>query len=59
MKMKMQLTIAVNFISSKDTNEARAIHSKCNDIVKSSLMIKQMKLWKHFLNHIFQDIKLG
>ena len=55
----MQLTIAVNFISSKDTNEARAIHSKCNDIVKSSLMIKQMKLWKHFLNHIFQDIKLG
>ena len=35
MKMKMQLTIAVNFISSKDTNEARAIHSKCDDIVKS------------------------
>ena len=29
---KIQLTIAINFISSKDVDEERAIHSKSNNI---------------------------
>ena len=30
--MEIQLAIAINFISSKDTNEERAIHSKRDNI---------------------------
>ena len=32
LKNKIQLTVAVNFISSKDSNETRAMHSKSNNI---------------------------
>ena len=30
---KIQLTIAINFISSKDTEEERAMHSTCDNII--------------------------
>ena len=30
--MKIQLTIAINFISSKDNNEKRVMHSKSENI---------------------------
>ena len=32
LKNKIQLTVAVNFISSKDSNETRTMHSKSNNI---------------------------
>ena len=32
LKNKIQLTVAVNFISSKDSNEKRTMHSKSNNI---------------------------
>ena len=41
---KIQLAIAINFMSSKDSNEMRTMHSKSHN-----LGIKQMKLFKNFL----------
>ena len=53
---KIQLTIAINFISSKDVDEERVIQSKGNNI--KCHMIMQMKLLMNFLSHFFQDTKL-
>ena len=47
--MKIQLRIAINFISSKDNYEERAIIFR----------IKQIKLSKSFLNLFLIDSKLG
>ena len=43
---KLQLTIVINFISSKDTGEEHVMHSKSNniEIMISDKVIKQMKL---------------
>ena len=43
---KLQLTIVINFISSKDTGEEHVMHSKSNniEIMISNKVIKQMKL---------------
>ena len=45
---KIQLTIAVNFISSKETDEDRVLHLK-SDILEI-MIIKQMKLEKSVLS---------
>ena len=43
---KLQLTIVLNFISSKDTGEEHVMHSKSDniEIMISDKVIKQMKL---------------
>ena len=43
---KLQLTIVINFISSKDTGEEHVMHSKSDniEIMISDEVIKQMKL---------------
>ena len=43
---KLQLTIVINFISSKDTGEEHVMHSKSDniEIMISDKVIKQMKL---------------
>ena len=43
---KTQLIIAIKFISSKDTDEERVMHSKSDNI-------------ETMINHFFVDIKLG
>ena len=48
---KIQLAIAINFVSSKDVDEESVIHSKSSKII-------QMKLLINFSSHFFQDIKL-
>ena len=52
---KIYVTIAVNFVSSKDTDEKRLMHSKSNNtndnefIEKIQRMITQMKFSKNLL----------
>ena len=53
---KIQFTIAVNCISSKDTEETHVMHSILI-ISKSRLLIMQVKLLVRFLSHVFLDIK--
>ena len=53
---EIQLTIAVNFVSSKDIDEERLLHSKSDD-VEVTINDNQMKLLKNFFNHFFLDIK--
>ena len=48
---KIQLTIAIIFISSKDIDEERLMHSKWR------LMINQINLLKNVLNRFFIDFK--
>ena len=55
---KIQLTIEITFISSKDTDEECIVYSKC-DNVRIMIKVKQIKLSKNFLNHFFLEIKLG
>ena len=57
--MKIQLTIAINFISSKDNDEEHVMHSKSdNKEIKNGKMTKQMKLLKNVLNHFLKDTKI-
>ena len=56
---KIQLTIAINFISSKDVDEERAIHSNSNNIEFMSWSLMQMELLMKFLSHFFQYNKLA
>ena len=42
-----------NFISSKDSNETRTMHTKSNNIE----IVRQMKLLENFLNLFCKDIK--
>ena len=55
---EINLTIEINFISSKDNDEERVMHSKG---VSKEIMIKDKtnEVIKTFLNHFFLDIKLG
>ena len=55
---KIQLTIAINFVSSKDVDKERVMHSESDNIEFMSYMIMQMKLLIKFLSHFFQDTKL-
>ena len=55
---KTQLTIAINFISSKDDNdETQVMHSKSDDI---EIMVNDEadKYTENFLNHSKTDIKI-
>ena len=57
---KIQLTIAINVISSKENDEKCAIPSNSDSIkIMINDMIKQMKLKKNFFNHFFLGIRLG
>ena len=49
---KIQLTIAINFIYSKDANEWRLMHSKSGNIE-----IVICDKWNDFLNNFFLDMK--
>ena len=53
---KIQLTITINFISSKDSHETRTMHIK-NLITEIMMGSEQMKLLKNFLNLFCKDIK--
>ena len=53
----IQLAIEINFISSKDVDEERVMHSK-SDNIEIMIMINQKKFQKNFFNHFFIDIKL-
>ena len=48
---KIQLIIAINFISSKDVDEERVIHLKSNNIELCLIIM-------NFLSYFFQDTKL-
>ena len=54
---KIQLTMAINFIFSKENNERRVMYSK-NDNIKTFLIIKQTNLQKKIFKHFFAVIKL-
>ena len=49
--------LAINFISSKDTDEERVMHSK-SDNIEFMITLTQMKLLKNLFNHFLIDIKL-
>ena len=55
---KIQITIANSFISSKDNDEERAMHSK-SDKTEIMLMMKEINLQKTFLIHLKIDIKIS
>ena len=54
---KIQLTIATNFISSKDVDEERVMHSKSNNI-EFMLYDNANKVVNELSSHFFQDTKL-
>ena len=53
---KIQLTVAINFISSTDTEKEHVMHSK-SDNMKFCLTMMQLKLLKNSLIHLNQGIK--
>ena len=55
---KIELTIAINFISSKDNDEVHVIHSKSNNI-EITTYDKAYEASKNFLNRFLKYIKLG
>ena len=55
---KTQITIANSFISSKDNDEERVMHSK-SDKIEIMLMMKEINLQKTFLIHLKIDIKIS
>ena len=58
-RWKTQLTMAINFVSSKDTEEEREIYSKSYNIEIIIYDIKQTKLSKNLLNHFLIHINWG
>ena len=54
---KIQLTIAINFISSKDNDEERVMHSKSDNI---EIMINNRadEVIEELFNYLFIGIKL-
>ena len=52
---KIQVTMAIIFISSKGSNETRTMHTKSNNI-EILIGMKQMKLLENFLNLFCKDI---
>ena len=57
-RWKIQLTIAIDFIFSKDTEEESVIHSK-GDILEIMINDKADVVIDKFFNHLFPDIKLN
>ena len=55
---KIQLALAINFISSKDIGEERVIHSK-SDKIEIMSHDKADEVIEELSNHFFLDIKLG
>ena len=55
---KIQLTVAIDFISSKDNGEERVIHSK-SDKIEIMSHDKADEVIEELSNHFFLDIKLG
>ena len=53
---KIQLTVTISFISPKDADEERVMHSESNN-VKSTIM--QMKFLMKSLSHFFQFGKIN
>ena len=53
---KLQLTMPINFISSKDSDETRNMHINSSNI-EIVMVVKQMILLKNFLNLFCKDIK--
>ena len=53
---KIQLTIAINFISSKDAEEERVMHSRSNNI-KFTSYIDANEVADELFESLFQDIK--
>ena len=51
---KIQLSMSINFLSSKDSNETHTMHTKVNNI--EIMIMKQMKLLKNCLNLFYKDI---
>ena len=51
-----KLTMQINFISSKDSEETRTMHTKSHNI-EIMMVTKQMKLSKDFLNLFYKIIK--
>ena len=56
-KWKIQLTIPINYISSRDNDEERLMYSK-TDSTEIMINDKASELLKNFLIHFFIDIKL-
>ena len=60
MKMEIEengkLAMQINFISSKDSEETRTMHTKSHNI-EIMMVTKQMKLSKDFLNLFYKIIK--
>ena len=56
---KIQLTVGINFISSKaDCGETRIMHTKSNNIeIMTQMAVTQMRLLKNFLNLFCEDIE--
>ena len=52
---KIQLTMQINFISSKDSEETRTMHTKSHN-VELWWAVKQMILLKNFVNLFFKII---
>ena len=52
---KIQLTIVINFISSKDAEKERERHTR-NENIKFTSLLMQMKLLMNYLSHFVQDI---
>ena len=53
---KIQLLMTINFISSKDSDEIPAKHTRSNNI-KIMMVNKTIKLLKNFLNLFCKNIK--
>ena len=54
--LKIQLKIAIDFISSKYAEEVCVMHSKGD--IKLHFITMQMKLLRNSLSHFVQDIKV-
>ena len=54
---KIQLTMSINFISSKDSDETRNMHTKSNNTEIMMGSQKKMILLKNYLNLFCKDIK--
>ena len=54
---KIQLTVAINFISAKDSEEERVIHSS-SDSIKLATSVMQMILLKNSSIHLVQNIRM-
>ena len=54
---KTQLKLAINFMSSKDTNKEHLIHSKSFNIETTINDKADLKLFQNFLNYFVLDVK--